>query len=71
VTFRKKHKTVIPAQAGIHLSAVRAAEKWIPAFAGMTNEKWTLPLLRGGRGDRRRVGEGGHYLAGEALDIRA
>jgi hypothetical protein len=27
---------VIPAQAGIHLSAHRAVEGWIPAFAGMT-----------------------------------
>src|SRR5438132_13445445 len=27
---------VIPAQAGIHLSADRAVHKWVPAFAGMT-----------------------------------
>src|SRR5215469_2193242 len=28
--------SVIPAQAGIYPSAVRAVEKWVPAFAGMT-----------------------------------
>jgi NADH-quinone oxidoreductase subunit M len=27
---------VIPAKAGIHASTVRAADEWIPAFAGMT-----------------------------------
>jgi hypothetical protein len=27
---------VIPAKAGIHFSAVRGSELWIPAFAGMT-----------------------------------
>src|SRR5436190_23233384 len=27
---------VIPAKAGIHQATARAAEKWIPAFAGMT-----------------------------------
>ncbi len=27
---------VIPAQAGIYSSASRQADKWIPAFAGMT-----------------------------------
>jgi hypothetical protein len=27
---------VIPAKAGIHLSTVRAAEPWVPAFAGTT-----------------------------------
>jgi hypothetical protein len=26
---------VIPAQAGIHLSAIRAVEGWIPTFVGM------------------------------------
>jgi hypothetical protein len=30
---------VIPAKAGIHSSAFALAERWIPAFAGMTNEK--------------------------------
>jgi L-ascorbate metabolism protein UlaG (beta-lactamase superfamily) len=29
-------KPVIPAKAGIHPSADRAADKWVPAFAGMT-----------------------------------
>jgi hypothetical protein len=29
---------VIPAQAGIHLSGVGAAGRWIPAFSGMTGE---------------------------------
>jgi len=28
---------VIPAKAGIHFSAASSAERWIPAFAGMTN----------------------------------
>jgi cytochrome c-type biogenesis protein CcmH len=28
--------TVVPAKAGIHSSTARAAEKWVPAFAGMT-----------------------------------
>jgi len=28
--------TVIPAEAGIHLSASDAVEQWIPAFAGTT-----------------------------------
>ena len=27
---------VIPAQAGIHGSEARAAEEWVPAFAGAT-----------------------------------
>jgi len=27
---------VTPAQAGVHSSTAGAAEKWIPAFAGMT-----------------------------------
>jgi hypothetical protein len=27
---------VVPAQAGIHYSASRAVERWVPAFAGMT-----------------------------------
>ena len=30
-------KTVIPAQARIHLSASEIVEKWVPAFAGMTS----------------------------------
>jgi uncharacterized protein YggE len=30
---------VIPAKAGIHLSSACQADKWIPAFAGMTNQK--------------------------------
>jgi len=30
------HKIVIPAKAGIHWSASADAERWIPAFAGMT-----------------------------------
>jgi len=29
--------TVIPAKAGIHHSAARAADKWVPAFAGTTD----------------------------------
>jgi NADH-quinone oxidoreductase subunit M len=27
---------VIPAEAGIHASAARAPDEWVPAFAGMT-----------------------------------
>jgi hypothetical protein len=29
---------VIPAKAGIHRATARAAEKWVPAFAGTTIE---------------------------------
>jgi hypothetical protein len=29
-------QSVIPAKAGIHLSAARASEPWFPAFAGTT-----------------------------------
>src|SRR5207249_7130265 len=29
-------QTVIPAKAGIHFSASSEADRWIPAFAGMT-----------------------------------
>src|SRR5205807_7310801 len=29
-------KDVIPAKAGTHLSATRLADRWVPAFAGMT-----------------------------------
>jgi hypothetical protein len=29
-------RPVIPAQAGIHPSEARPADKWIPAYAGMT-----------------------------------
>jgi hypothetical protein len=29
--------SVIPAKAGIHLPSSTAAERWIPAFAGMTD----------------------------------
>src|SRR5437763_8128491 len=36
-------ETVIPAQAGTHASAFRAAAKWVPAFAGMTI--WAVCLL--------------------------
>src|SRR5439155_19454694 len=28
--------TVVPAEAGTHFSTDREAEKWVPAFAGMT-----------------------------------
>jgi hypothetical protein len=28
---------VIPAQAGIQISAAQEAEAWVPAFAGMTS----------------------------------
>jgi hypothetical protein len=31
---------IIPAQAGIHVSAARAVARWIPAFAGMTPSGW-------------------------------
>ena len=34
--FRPPSCLVIPAQAGIHRSDARAAEKWVPAFAGKT-----------------------------------
>jgi hypothetical protein len=31
-----RSKNIIPGKAGVHLSAYQAADKWIPAFAGMT-----------------------------------
>jgi hypothetical protein len=31
-----RREAVIPAQAGIHPSEIRAAKKWVPAFAGTT-----------------------------------
>src|SRR5260370_18665624 len=34
--WRELHSILIQAKAGIHLSTVRAADQWIPAFAGMT-----------------------------------
>src|SRR6266540_3157245 len=34
---KNRKKIVIPATAGIHLSAARAAERWVPAFAGTTD----------------------------------
>src|SRR3954469_12248799 len=37
------HLFVIPAQAAIHGSDARAADKWVPACAGMTREtEWVL-----------------------------
>src|SRR5438132_12432348 len=30
----QQHKTVVPAKAGIHRSAFRTTEEWVPAFAG-------------------------------------
>jgi len=33
---------VIPAKAGIHGSGTELVAEWIPAFAGMTNERVTL-----------------------------
>jgi acyl-CoA thioesterase-1 len=38
-----KQKAVIPAKAGIHRSTTSSAEKWIPAFAGMT--AWLMLVL--------------------------
>src|SRR5207248_7121592 len=35
--IRPNHKSVVPAKAGIHLSAASATATWIPAFAGMTS----------------------------------
>ena len=29
---------VIPAKAGVHHSAARAADEWVPAFAGKTRK---------------------------------
>jgi hypothetical protein len=39
-------EAVIPAKAGIHISAVRETDKWAPAFAGATTEQ-VLPLESG------------------------
>ena len=33
---KENSKTVIPAKAGIHSSAVSGADQWVPAFAGTT-----------------------------------
>ena len=33
------HQNVIPAKAGIHRATAGAADKWVPAFAGMTVER--------------------------------
>jgi hypothetical protein len=33
-------ETVIPAKAGIHFSTASSADRWIPAFAGMTFSFW-------------------------------
>jgi len=48
-------ETVIPAQAGIHLSSNEAVEEWIPAFAGMTSFGLMVAHLiwLKGRTDRR------------------
>ena len=32
------NENVIPAKAGIHLSTGSEVDRWIPAFAGMTNK---------------------------------
>jgi cytochrome c-type biogenesis protein CcmH len=38
--------TVVPAKAGIRSSTARAAEKWVPAFAGMTMGRgWPLRVV--------------------------
>jgi hypothetical protein len=48
------HNTdVIPAKAGIHLSTVPGADKWIPAFAGMTIYFCCLPAMLIQEGGRR------------------
>src|SRR5205814_2852156 len=41
-----QNKVVVPAKAGTHLSKARAAERWIPAFAGTTEKFFvsTMPL---------------------------
>jgi hypothetical protein len=40
---------VVPAKAGTHFSAVRAADKGIPAFAGMTGKRERTYKWRGSR----------------------
>jgi hypothetical protein len=35
--FKKVKKAAVPAKAGIHVSSDRAAEQWVPAFAGTAN----------------------------------
>jgi hypothetical protein len=76
--FGNPLKIVIPPKAGIHRSAARAAEKWVPAFAGMTNEGREIQLKRSGErispspqpgsvlagGELRRLGFGGCLLLG-------
>src|SRR5439155_2678121 len=39
LSFARYSLLVIPAKAGIHLSAARTADLWIPAYAGMTSDK--------------------------------
>src|SRR6266566_1354158 len=56
---------VIPAKAGIHAGDAGAADKWIPAFAGMTiystsREPYTVPKL-----NQPRLIEGGLDERGE------
>src|SRR2546429_4824217 len=56
---------VIPAKAGIHAGDAGAADKWIPAFAGITiystsREPYTVPKL-----NQPRLVEGGLDEGGE------
>jgi hypothetical protein len=37
MTHRRLSCVVIPAKAGTHLSAPLLLQKWVPAFAGMTD----------------------------------
>ena len=36
LSHHRQPKTAIPAKAGIHVSAIRDVDRWVPAFAGMT-----------------------------------
>ncbi len=37
MTAARERAVVIPAEAGIHVSGAREADKWVPAFAGTTD----------------------------------
>src|SRR5205823_3719243 len=65
-----KVKSVVPAKAGTHQSAAGAAEKWIPAFAGMTNKpsptySAAMAPAWNGAGAARSVSDigAGHHLS--------
>jgi len=53
---------VTPAQAGVHRSPARAPDRWLPAFAGMTQEE-TYVILEPDPDDLARVKQWFHRLS--------